>query len=49
VIFYTNKTERYNWNIVESGVEHHNPTNIKFESSEVKLDGILCQWEKAII
>ena len=23
----TNKTEKYNWNIVESGVKHHKPTN----------------------
>ena len=23
---YTETTPRYNWNIVESGIKHHNPT-----------------------
>ena len=25
----TNKTGRYNWNIVESDIKHHNPTPMK--------------------
>ena len=31
----TNKMPRYNWNIVDSGIKHHKPTNQK--SSEISL------------
>ena len=46
--FSTNKTLRYNWNIVESGVKHHKPNQSRMESLETQCGHKEREWTQVL-